>query len=92
MIDQTPLIAAMWRLSRNLPDDLAARVSTLVTCVLWAALWQLVIRPVRRLTSSIIAFGERPQEAQQIVAPSGRDDEIGRAEAALAVDAGFARA
>jgi len=52
--------------------------------VLWAALWQMVIRPVRRLTSSIIAFGERPQEAQQIVAPSGRNDEIGRAETALA--------
>jgi signal transduction histidine kinase len=44
----------------------------------------MVIRPVRRLTSSIIAFGERPQEAQWIVAPSGRNDEIGRAETALA--------
>jgi signal transduction histidine kinase len=83
-IDQTPLIAAMWRLSRTYLTILLLE-STLVTCVLWAALWQLVIRPVRRLTSSIIAFGERPQEAQQIVAPSGRNDEIGRAEAALAV-------
>jgi signal transduction histidine kinase len=80
-IDQTPLIAAMWRLSRTYLTILLLE-STLVTCVLWAALWQLVIRPVRRLTSSIIAFGERPQEAQQIVAPS--NDEIGRAEAALA--------
>ena len=82
--DQTPLIAAMWRLSRTYLTILLLE-STLVTCVLWAALWQMVIRPVRRLTSSIIAFGEHPQEAQQMVAPSGRNDEIGRAEAALAV-------
>ena len=82
-IDQTPLIDAMWRLSRTYLT-IALLLSTLVTCVLWAALWQMVIRPVRRLTSSIIAFGERPQEARQIAAPSGRDDEIGRAEAALA--------
>jgi signal transduction histidine kinase len=83
MIDQTPLIDAMWRLSGTFLT-ISLLLSTLVTCVLWAALWQLVIRPVRRLTSSIIAFGERPQEAQQIVAPSGRNDEIGRAETALA--------
>ena len=59
-------------------------ISAVVTCVLWAALWSLVIRPVRRLTSSIIAFGERPQDSARVIAPSGRDDEIGRAEAALA--------
>ena len=82
MIDQTPLIDAMWRLSRTFLT-ISLLLSTLVTCVLWAALWQMVIRPVRRLTSSIIAFGERPQEAQQIVASNGRNDEIGRAEAAL---------
>ena len=55
-----------------------------MTCVLWAALWWMVLRPVRRLTSNIIAFGERPQEGTRIIAPSGRNDEIGRAETALA--------
>jgi signal transduction histidine kinase len=83
MVDQTPLIDAMWRLSRTYLA-ISVLLSTLVTCVLWVALWQMVIRPVRRLTSNIIAFGERPQETARIVAPSGRNDEIGRAETALA--------
>ena len=82
-LDQTPLIDAMWRISRNFLT-LSLIISAAVTCVLWAALWWMVIRPVRRLTSSIIAFGERPQEGARIIAPSGRSDEIGRAETALA--------
>jgi signal transduction histidine kinase len=82
-LDESPLIEAMWRISRTFLV-LSLIISAVVTCVLWAALWSLVIRPVRRLTSSIIAFGERPQESARVIAPSGRDDEIGRAEAALA--------
>jgi signal transduction histidine kinase len=73
----------MWRISRSFLV-LSLIISAVVTCVLWAALWSLVIRPVRRLTSSIIAFGVRPQESGRVIEPSGRDDEIGRAEAALA--------
>ncbi len=82
-LDQTPLIDALWRISSHFLA-LSLIVSTAVTCVLWAALWWMVVRPVRRLTSSIIAFGERPQESARIIAPSGRNDEIGRAETALA--------
>ena len=40
---------------------------------------------MRRLTSNIIAFGESPQDASRVIAPTGRGSEIGRAEAALAV-------
>ena len=82
-LDETPLIETMWRISGTF-FVLSLIISAVVTCVLWAALWSLVIRPVRRLTSSIIAFGERPQESARVIAPSGRNDEIGRAEAALA--------
>jgi len=82
LIDETPLIDAMWRISRNFLV-LSLIISAVVTCVLWLALWSMVIRPVRRLTSSIIAFGERPQESARVIAPSGRNDEIGRAETAL---------
>ena len=82
-LDESPLIDAMWRISRTFLV-LSLIISAVVTCVLWAALWSLVIRPVRRLTSSIIAFGERPQESARVIEPSGRNDEIGRAEGALA--------
>ena len=56
--------------------------------MLWAALWQMVIRPVRRLTSNIIAFGEKPAGRRAgSSSRAARDDEIGRAETALAGDA-----
>jgi signal transduction histidine kinase len=82
-IDQSSLIDSMWRISASFLF-IALGLSAFVTCVLWAALWHMVIRPVRRLTTSIIAFGERPRDALPVLTPSGRDDEIGRAEAALA--------
>jgi len=82
-LDETPLVEAMWRVS-NTFLTISLMVAAVVTCVLWAALWQLVLRPVRRLTSNIIAFGENPQDVTRVIAPSGRADEIGRAETALA--------
>ena len=83
VLDQTPLIGQLWRISRNILT-LSLIVSSVVMCVLWAALWWMVIRPVRRLTSSIMAFGERPQEGARIDPRAVRNDEIGRAEVALA--------
>jgi signal transduction histidine kinase len=81
-LSQKPLYDAMWRVAINYVTLLLI-VASVWTLALWAALWQMVIRPVRRLTSNIIAFGERPQEMHVIV-PSGRNNEIGRAETALA--------
>ncbi len=60
-------------------------IAAVVSCVLWAALWRMVLEPVRRLTSNIIAFGESPQDASRVIEPCGRGNEIGRAEAALAI-------
>jgi signal transduction histidine kinase len=83
-LDETPLIQSLWRVSRNFLN-ISLTIAAVVTCVLWAALWRMVLRPVRRLTSNIIAFGENPQDASRVIAPTGRGSEIGRAEAALAV-------
>jgi len=83
-LDETPLIEGLWRVSRNFLT-ISLIISGVVSCVLWAALWSMVLRPVRRLTSNIVAFGESPQDASRVIAPSGRRNEIGRAEAALSV-------
>ena len=82
--DETPLIQSLWRVSGNFLM-ISLTIAAVVTCVLWAALWRMVLQPVRRLTSNIIAFGENPQDASRVISPSGRGNEIGRAEAALAV-------
>ncbi|MBI1238542.1 MAG: HAMP domain-containing protein [Alphaproteobacteria bacterium] len=42
------------------------------------------VRPVQRLTRNMLAFRERPEDAYRILEPSGREDEIGRAEETLA--------
>lgn len=82
-LDETPLTQAMWRFTRNFLT-VVMTVSAVVVLVIWAAIWMMVLRPVRRLTSSILAFGERPQDAGRIISPSGSGDEIGLAEQALA--------
>ena len=82
--DETPLIHSLRRVSRNFAT-ISVIIAAVVTCVLWAALWRMVLEPVRRLTSNIIAFGESPQDASRVIDPSGRGNEIGRAEAALAI-------
>ncbi len=88
--DETPLIQSLRRVSYNFLT-ISLTIAAVVTCVLWAALWRMVLQPVRRLTSNIIAFGESPQDASRVIAPTGRGNEIGRAEAALAVMQAVAR-
>lgn len=82
-LDEAPLVEAMWRVSSTF-FYIALLIATVVASVLSAALWVLALRPIQRLTSNIIAFGERPNDVSRIIQPSGRDDEIGRAEKALA--------
>jgi signal transduction histidine kinase len=82
--DEWPLTQSLRRVSGNFLT-ISLTIAAVVTCVLWAALWRMVLQPVRRLTSNIIAFGESPQDGSRVISPSGRGSEIGRAEAALAV-------
>jgi len=82
--NEKPLVHSLRRVSGNFLT-ISLVIAAVVTCVLWAALWRMVLQPVRRLTSNIIAFGESPQDASRVITPSGRGSEIGRAETALAV-------
>jgi signal transduction histidine kinase len=82
-LDETPLTEAMWRFTRTFLS-IVMTISAVVVLVIWASIWLMVLRPVRRLTSNIVAFGERPQDAARIISPSGSRDEIGLAEQALA--------
>jgi len=59
-------------------------ISAAVALGLWMAIWLFVLRPVRRLTSNIIAFGQKPEDETRVITPSGSGHEIGKAEEALA--------
>ena len=82
-VDGDGLRASLVRLSKTFLT-LSLGLSAALTLVLWGALWSMVIRPVRRLTSNILAFAESEQKHALVIEPSGRQDEIGRAETALA--------
>src|ERR1700731_1351071 len=82
VIDEAPLRLAMYRFSRNVL--LVALVIALVTAALvYLALHFLFVRPMRRLTASLVGFHENPESSARIIVPSQRGDEIGVAEREL---------
>jgi signal transduction histidine kinase len=83
VLDQAPLRAAMLDFSRNILI-LSLVISGITASLVYFALQFFIVRPVRRLTGAIAAFGDEPEDASRILAPSRRTDEIGVAERSLA--------
>lgn len=81
-IDEGPLKRAMNAYSVNILL-LSLIISALVAGLAMLAIHLMVLRPVRRLTSSLLDFGADPEDAGRIIQPSGARHEIGRAEEAL---------
>lgn len=83
LLDEAPLRTAMIDYALRLLVSsliIAAAAAGLVFVVLQV----LIVRPVRRLATSITAFAADPEDAGRIIVPSRRSDEIGQAEVALA--------
>jgi signal transduction histidine kinase len=83
-MDEEPLKNGMEAYSRRLLAMTLA-MSAIVAVLATIALHFMVLRPVRRLTTNITEFGADPENAARIITPSGRNHEIGQAEAALAI-------
>jgi signal transduction histidine kinase len=82
-MDEAPLKAAMREYSENIVL-VSLFISAIVATCAALAIHMMVLRPVRRLTSNLMAFAERPEDASRIIVPSRRTHEIGQAEKALA--------
>lgn len=82
-IDEAPLLTAMRHYSANILL-VSLIISGIVGGLAYLSLHWMVLRPVRRLTSSIMEFGSAPQDASRVIEPSGHNHEIGLAEEALA--------
>jgi signal transduction histidine kinase len=82
-LGEQPLRAAMesfgWRM---LLRSLA--ISAIAGALLYLSLQWLLVRPMRRLTASMIAFRADPDNASRVIVPSRRNDELGVAERELA--------
>jgi signal transduction histidine kinase len=81
--DAKPLRRAMFRFSRNLLV-VSLLIAMLTAALVYFALHYLFVRPMRRLTASLVGFHENPESAARIIVPSSRGDEIGVAERELA--------
>ena len=82
VIDEKPLRQAMYRFSRNLLV-VSLLIAVLTAALVYLALHYLFVRPMRRLTASMVGFHENPESAARVIVPSQRGDEIGVAEREL---------
>ncbi len=82
-LDEAPLVHGMHVYSKRILLYTSV-MSAVVASLAVVAFNLMVLRPVRRLTTSLIGFGADPSNLQKIIVPSGRLHEIGQAEAALA--------
>ena len=83
-MDEAPLKKAMAAFSKRLLIY-SLIVSVMVATLAALAMHRMILRPVRRLTTSIVDFGADPADRSRIIVPSMRNHEIGHAERALAV-------
>jgi signal transduction histidine kinase len=82
VIDEKPLRQSIYRFSRNLLL-VSLLIAGLTAALVYLALHYLFVRPMRRLTESMVGFHENPESVARIIVPSHRGDEIGVAEREL---------
>ncbi len=61
----------------------SAFISLVAGVLVYVSLNAVLVRPMRRITGAMERFRARPDDPQARLKPSGRDDEIGRAEVEL---------
>lgn len=59
-------------------------ISVVTAALVYFSIQWLAVRPMRRLTANMIRFQQAPQDADRIMKPGDRTDEVGVAERALA--------
>ena len=84
VISEGPLRQAMFRFSRNILL-LSLVISAITATLVYLSLHYLFVRPMHRLTANMVTFREDPENAANVVVPSGRGDEIGIAEREFSV-------
>jgi signal transduction histidine kinase len=83
VINERPLREAMLAFSANILL-LSLAISLISGTLVYMSLLWLFVRPMRRLTTQMVAFGHEPENPARIVTPSARSDEFGVAERELA--------
>lgn len=82
VIDENTMRSAMWTYARNIMA-LSIILSVIVATMIYLALNWLLVRPIKRITQSIVDFGQDPDKSGNMIVPSKRTDEVGIAEKQL---------
>ncbi len=76
VIDEAPLIAAMYDYSVRIMT-LSVVISLITAALVFLTLHLLMVRPLRRVTASMVAFRLDPHDPESVLVQSSRGDEIG---------------
>ncbi len=82
-LDEAPMRAEMFDYAQRILV-LSIVLSLLTAALVYISLQWLLVRPMRRITATLIAFRESPEDVSTDIEVSGRRDEIGIAQAELA--------
>lgn len=83
VLEEAPLRRAMLIYARNVLA-LSLIISLITASLVFFAINRMLIRPIRRMSESMRAFSEAPEDAARIIVPREGDDEIVLAERHLA--------
>jgi signal transduction histidine kinase len=83
LLDEAPLRKAMYAFSWRILT-LSIIISLITASLLYLFLQWLMVRPIQRLTDSMVRFRREPEKESTTIGPSRRSDEIGLAERELA--------
>ncbi len=82
VMDEAALRVDMIAYSTNILQ-LSIVISLLTAALVYFSLHVLMVRPMGRITASMVRFRKDPESSASSITPSGRSDEIGAAEAEL---------
>lgn len=83
VLEEAPMRAAMIGFSERILA-LSLVISLITAALVYLSLHWMMVRPMRRITDSMMAFRQDPEDASLIIGPSERSDEIGMAQRELA--------
>ncbi len=83
IVDERPIREELLAYSGRI-FELSLFISIVTASLVFATLYFTLVRPMQRLTQSMVSFQEKPEDAHRIIVPSQRDDEIGQSERVLA--------
>jgi signal transduction histidine kinase len=84
LLEEAPLRSEMWDFGIRILE-LSVLISLVTAALVYLSLQWLLVRPMRRITASMMNFREDPEDGSRVITASGRQDEIGVAERELGV-------